>query len=467
MQRDPLRIWISKNLQTLTFLGAYLITTVAGNLIYASPLAEQSVRGSGYRLEFLQFPHTFTVGFWLLLLCPFVLTPLIVWATRRMAAGRADRFAQLLPEFSRSAYLSIAAACVGFVLYRFWVADVANLFASGVDAGSSVQARFTIRDRIGYITFVPLQALLPFLVIYALIRSMKSREVFWAACTLIGTVVLSVVLIMINMKWPVLLFYVGLVLAIFVYSHSRPYLKTAMGAFFLFVGFMLMSTWVFRLAHAPQISRSAASATSRPAAGSVHTPAKPRAADEVPVSPSALSEASDQVVATGKAARLFAPTILIVALNRMAISYPYYYQIATEEGAVCGGLMAQARRDPSCRPSTLVYQRIHTTDRFRYRGTSPIAAHISSYALGGWPLAMVALVAASVILGLFAALPLDGGGVSRTGVILGALTGYHLSQVPGEGAIFYEHGLIWPVLLIAGYGLWHRLTPARNSKTSS
>jgi len=80
---------------------------------------------------------------------------------------------------------------------------------------------------------------------------------------------------------------------------------------------------------------------------------------------------------------------------------------------------------------------------------------------------MVALVAASVILGLFAALPLDGGGVSRTGVILGALTGYHLSQVPGEGAIFYEHGLIWPVLLIAGYGLWHRLTPARNSKTSS
>ena len=41
------------------------------------------------------------------------------------------------------------------------------------------------------------------------------------------------------------------------------------------------------------------------------------------------------------------------------------------------------------------------------------------------------------MLGLFAAVPLDFGATSGTLTILGASAGYHLSQIPGEGVIFY------------------------------
>jgi hypothetical protein len=35
--------------------------------------------------------------------------------------------------------------------------------------------------------------------------------------------------------------------------------------------------------------------------------------------------------------------------------------------------------------------------------------------------------------------------------ITGALAGYQFSQLPGEGPIFYDHGLFWTLLVIAAY----------------
>jgi hypothetical protein len=168
-------------------------------------------------------------------------------------------------------------------------------------------------------------------------------------------------------------------------------------------------------------------------------------------------------VTTTQAASTYAPQIVLLAINRMAISYPYYYQVFTDEGPVCGGILAQARRQPGCRPSQLIYQRIfqldrtYGTDAFESRGTSNQAVHISGYSLGGWPVAMLALVAGSVILGLFSAVPLDKGPASDVATILGAVTGYHLSQIPGEGVLIYEHGLLWTLLLIAAGALVQRL----------
>ena len=125
-----------------------------------------------------------------------------------------------------------------------------------------------------------------------------------------------------------------------------------------------------------------------------------------------------------------------MALNRMAVAYATpCSQVFTEEGAVCGGMLAQARRNPTCRPSKVVYRRIFVNDGFENRGRRPRASavHVSGYALGGWPVAMLALVAGSILLGLFAALPLDRGSATGTVTILGAIAAYHLSQIPGEG----------------------------------
>ena len=449
MQRDPLRLWVAKNIQLIAFLGAYFVTVVAGNLIFASPLGRQSLAASASSDRFLQFEHTFTVGYWVLLLCPFLLTPLIVVATRKVTGRRVGRVVLHLPEFGRLDYAIIAAACFGFVIYRFGLADVSALFASGVDATSSVQARFTIRERIGYSTLIPLQALLPFLTLYAAIRWIQSRERFWMVCAIVDTLVLSALLIMINMKWPVLLFYISLVLAILVYARTHPYIKTAIGGVFVFVAFLVVSSFVFRLAPEKTSLPLPTIATGQPAR------------DPTPLSrppTDAAAAVSQRIVATTSAASGYAPVLLVIALNRMAISYPYYYQVFTKEGPVCGGILAQARRHPSCRPSKVVYARIFPNDGFENVGTSPLTVHVSGYALGGWPIAMVALVAGSVILGLFAALPLDHGPLSGTLTILGAVTGYHLSQIPGEGVIFYEHGLLWPALLMIGYALWRQTT---------
>lgn len=140
------------------------------------------------------------------------------------------------------------------------------------------------------------------------------------------------------------------------------------------------------------------------------------------------------------------------AINRMAIIYPYYYQVFTKQGQVCGGLLAQAKVGQKCRPSYYIYTEIFN-DQFNGRGTAPAAVHITSYALGGWPLAAIGLICASVLLGIFAALPLAGSSVAGAMAVTGGIMGYHLSQLPGEGPIFYDHGVFWTILMLLVYAM--------------
>lgn len=436
MRRNRVQEWFSAHLHSTVFLVAYFLSTVAGNLIFVSRWADSFLSASDFSSrEFLTFPGNFTFGYWALLLCPFVLTPLIVAATRRLAGSRIRRAAQVVPEFRPWHYALIVSLCFGYVVYRFWAADVAGLFASGADFDASINARFVIRERLGFFTLVLLQALLPYLTIYAFIAWLHSRRFHWMAFSLVDFVLLSVLLAMTNMKWPVLLFCISIVLAFFVFDKRHSYLKTAIGGLFVLIAFLVISTFVFRLP-----SNMAAAGTAAPSAA-------------------AGSHPWQRVSGTIETAADHAPRLVLMAMNRMAISYPYYYQVFTEEGPVCGGILAQAQRKPACRPSELIFarmfgSRVYGTDEFESRGTSPMAAHISGYALGGWPVALLALAAGSTILGLFSALPLDRGPAVGSLVILGAMAAYHLSQIPGEGVIFYEHGLLWTFLLILGYLLW-------------
>lgn len=484
VRRDPLRRWIANNLHVVAFLGAYFFTVVAGNIIFATSWGRTSLAISNLPDRFLSFPNTFTFGYWALLFCPFVLMPPIVWLTRRISRPAVQHVARWLPEFSRTEFLVISAALFALVAYRFWAADAMALFTGGTDFTSSVEARFMIRERVGPIGLIPLQAILPLFAIYALVRWIQSVEMFWGLAATSSMLGLSVLFILLNMKWPVLLFYISLVLTIFIYSKSHAYIKTALGGAFVFAAFILISTLVFRATLPPEPSPAAmsdsavhdplAGAAGKPSAGTSAsertggaagegkaddsgTKAAPAGAEKEGESGSAFARMSDQLVTATKAAPFYLPNLLVISLNRMAVPYPYYYQVFTEEGAVCGGILAQATREPICRPSHVIYSRIFVDDVFDGIGTPPQSVHTSGYALGGWPVALFALTAASVILGLFAAVPLDGGPALGTVTIVGAQTAYHLSQIPGEGIIFYEHGLMWPGLLLLLYLGWRRV----------
>ena len=271
-------------------------------------------------------------------------------------------------------------------------------------------------------------SLLSYFSLYSLVKWFCSKQFFWTIATGLMLVLMTTCLVLLNMKWPILIFYLALVLAVFIYSQRRPYLKASVGGVFLVIVYLLISVFVFR------ISSNADHQTS------------------------SITSAPEFAIEN-------APMLMMAAINRMAISYPYYYHVFTTEGHVCGGVFEQAKRGPMCRPSTFIYSRIYD-DGFKGRGTSPAAVHVSGYALGSWFIAILALICASVILGLFTCIPLNASAAVGALRITGAIVGYHFSQLPGEGPLIYDHGVLWlffTLLLYKGY-LWicATLTPIKS-----
>jgi hypothetical protein len=249
-----------------------------------------------------------------------------------------------------------------------------------------------------------------------------------------------------------------------VYAKKYAYFKTIIGGVLLILMYFLISAFVFRLAAPSQmVENTPAQAESK--LPSVQTDSKAPMDSSMGSASNKTQVARDSgvienVVNVGGAAAYNAPMLMFNVVNRMAIIYPYYYQVFTKEGAVCGGVLAQARIGQPCRPSTYIYGRIFD-DQFKGRGTAPAAVQITAYALGGWPLAVIGLLCASIVLAVFASLPLGASATIGSLAITGAIAGYHFSQLPGEGPIFYDHGVFWTLLVLILFGVWravsHRL----------
>src|SRR5262249_10556857 len=78
---DPFREWVRRNFPLVAFLGSYAFFTVLANVVY--PFADWGGSSMlGFRLS--QFPLAYTPGYWMLLFMPFVLAPLVAFATRRI-----------------------------------------------------------------------------------------------------------------------------------------------------------------------------------------------------------------------------------------------------------------------------------------------------------------------------------------------------------------------------------------------
>lgn len=447
MHKIQLRPALSQYMATVVFLLSYFGTVALGNLIYATPWGNWLLSSAGINSNIRQFPTSFTLGFWLLLLMPLIVAPVAVPLLRPvMSKWLVGPAVAAASDFRKADLFVLMLAGQVFVAWAMWRSGAFGVDAT--DALQSIEARFALQGQMSFLEKVALHSLLPFLTLYAVMAALRTQEWAWAAIGAWGTLFCTVMLLATNMKWPALIFFAGIVAAVSMFSRRLPYLKAIIGAVALVVFYLVISSYVFRWVPPPSEEMSAPTASGAPAAT--------ERVNEIAAITGALATNSAQN----------APFLLSHAINRMALPYVYYYEIFTTQGQVCGTLWTQFTPGAKpCVPTYRVYSTIFPNDGFEGRGSAPAAPHITAYALNGWPGAALGMIGICVLLAAFAAVPLSAGLTASSLAVLGAITGYHLSQIPGEGVIYYDHGILWPLLLILAYSFlrWmlHRVARRR------
>lgn len=441
-----MRAWIARNVASVMFLAFYFITVVAANLLYATPLAKPLLTASGMPQEFLNFPTTFSVGYWALLMMPFVAVPLLVPPLRRvLSRWIVGPVVGYVPDFRPADYAVIFAIVVGIVMYALWRTEAFALVGNATSAKEAIDARFVLQARMSFLVEkIAIHSLLPFMSLYAITAAIKSGGRFWTVFAVLSVGVALVALVAINMKWPVLIFYIGAVASIFLFTQRWAYTKAILGSIGLVAFYLIISTYVFRWV--PHI------APPNQVAGQ-HQQAAEQASGEALSKPEeVVNKPNLEYTALAEHSVEQSPLLFAHALNRMAIAYPYYYKVFTEEGPICGTLMETYLPGAKpCAPTFLIYSRIFIGDGYDGRGSSPAAPHVTAYAQQGWIGALVGMLGTCVLLAGFSAIPLSSGPMAGAWTVVGATVGYHLSQIPIEGPIIYDHGILWPLLLVAAY----------------
>src|SRR5262249_47461172 len=266
------------------------------------------------------------------------------------------------------------------------------------DVYGSVTARFVIAEALGFWPLMVMKSILVFLAVYSLIRAIRSREWFWIITFFVNLIVLSEMLVWLNMKWPVLVYYLALALCIFLFSPRHPYRNTAISAAGLGVIYLVISVMVLRYAEAEIVSRQM-TVHSDPQSQATSKPGDTLSEQQTRATPASINLLEYATTVARKAVSS-TPGLVTNALNRMALPYPFYYQVFTEKGPVCGTIMDRIQRKTSaCHPSNLIYEKIYGKGRFAGMATAPAAVHISGYALGGWSGAVIVTILASIVIG--------------------------------------------------------------------
>jgi hypothetical protein len=402
---------LRSNIVLLTFLGMYALTTVAGNLLYFTRAGADFAEASLLNFDIRNFP-TSDVGYWILLFMPFVVAPPVALLVKHLVRRPVSGVVACIPGIGSRRYIVLCGIFYGYVVFSLYRAGVAGLFANGLTSSASLQARFELLAALGFWPQAALKSLLLFLSVYSVVQALLLRTKFWVSAAIFNIVAMTALLLMLNMKWPVVLFYCAIILCTIVVPTRLGLLIPAVASVFVVYG--AATYFVTRLSSAQ-----------------------------------------------GLTASIMFGTFVSAAANRMALPYPYYYRTFTYEGQVCGTILDRLERKINpCQPSNLIYERVFGKDKFEGRGTAPAAAHITGYALGRWSGAFVAMYLASVLIGIFAAVPVVDA-MSAAIVVMGALAGYHLSQLPLEAAIIYDHGILWWGLLVMGYAAYSRAARRR------
>jgi len=444
-----LRDSVRENMALIVFLSAYFCLTVLGNLIYMIPGGEVigQIAIDDFALSDFQTAGSF--GYLSLLVLPFIIAPVVALLTRRFAGTSVRHVAAVFKDFTRLDYIAITTALYGYVIFSFWRVDAVGLIEHGSDVYEAVRSRFELLERLGYWPQMALKSLLIFLACYAFVRAIRGRERFWIAASVINFLLMTCLLVLLNMKWPLLIYYVALALATFSFAPRRPYIGTILVSVATFVTYALITAALLRIIPTPPPD---------------FTPTRGGKRIELPF----------KFLGAAASAALANSTLLgFTLLNRMAQPYPFYFEIVTREGQKCGTIVDRIERKTNpCQPSSLIYNKMFGDDiRFgedvASRGTTPQPVHIYGYALGGWSGALIELILTSIVLGLFISIPALANNIAATVTIMGGLTGYFFSQLPFEGPIIYDYGILWWGLLIVAYAAIRILFARSRTATQS
>ncbi len=393
-------------------ISAYFFTTVLGNIIYLFSFGRDLPMRSMPYFSWTQFHQTFGPGYWLLLLCPLVVTPPLSWFFAKFFRPIVGHAETLIPEFSRTLFIWMNTACLIYVAYSLYHADALDKLFAGKDSIDAVRYRFDLQRELGLVPRFVLMSTLQFLSVYATIKALRSKERFWITSAAINVALMSTFFVLMNMKWPLVLFEITLAAAAFVCVPKR---------------YVLASTLVFAISIATYFAVSFAL---------LRTPATEAARSN-----------------TTQTARPNADVIslAVVAINRMAMATPFYYDIFTTDGPACGSFFDRVvfRKPDSCHPSIFVYSKMFPDDGFNGRGTAPASHQIYEYARSGWTGAVIALVLGSIVLGFYTACYFARDrDTFATVFVMGVPAAYLLTQLPVEAVLISEAGAAWWVLLI-------------------
>jgi hypothetical protein len=425
----PRRDFVARNAPLLVLLTAYLILTVLMNIVFAI-YDDQPALSSVKPFSIHDFP-IWTPGYWILLFLPFVLVPPIAIFVREVFQRWVAGLVGLLPEFRLFDYLLIICVCYAIVVDAMIRADALGLLLHASDSVSSVEARFELLSRLRSYERSFLQSVLVFLTLYSLVRAMRFRSWLWLSIFAVNLIAMATLLVLLNMKWPVIVLFGGVVTATALFGRRRL-LYTALGIGGMLCAYFLVATVVLRIPQpgGPQQERAGTTA---------------QAYD---------NQAALSLKGTILAAVSSSPRLIVTGLVRMAIPYPFYYRTFTNEGPICGTILDRLEKHHiPCAPTQIVYERMFGDDGFAGRGTAPAPFHTTGYALDGWPGAIIETILTAIAIGLFMAVPARLSSMAGTITVMGVLTAYFFSQLPFEGPVLYDHGCLWWALLVVGYAL--------------
>lgn len=435
------RAHITANMPTYVFLTFFCLTAVVANIAYLTPWGRDWPSRSISDFDWTTFRVQFQVAFWALVLLPFAVTPVVAILTRRLSQPLVTRTAGYFRDFPKPLYCVVCGGLYAYVFYSLYRSDALHGLLSAANAVQAGEARFETLAALGFWPQMAMKSLLVFLTVYAAVKAARRGGRFWAIALIWHSVALTISLILLNMKWPVVVFEITLGLSVLVTARRYPLLKSGAVMTLAVVTYFLIAVVLLRMAPL------------RSAAASVLPLAPTASAPRGGLLPPGVQLDIGLVRDVVDAARHSMPVLAVQAFNRMGIALPYYYEVFTVEGRISGTTTDRLLRRPYPQePSALVYARMFKHDGFEGRGTAPAAVHITGYALDGWAGAASFLTLGSIVIGLFLALwpAAQTNDLFAAAFVMGGYAGYFLSQLPFEAALIYDHGMLWWLALVIG-----------------